>query len=812
MPTDDQSLGDRDTFRGDAKDRGTMGPNEEKATIDDTRDNDLQSQGDRKTLDGGSHIETLFDDGMEVVDLSKRYMIERILGKGGMGQVVLALDTRLERKVAIKRILGDGVRSPTAVSRFLTEARAIAALNHPNIVHIHDYGRAADGPFLIMEFVEGRSLLDRCRQGAMPIEEAVGLTCQLCEALSMTHAANIIHRDIKPANILLTTSGIPKLTDFGLAKDEAADSGLSAAGAVLGTLDFMPPEQRRDAALVDNRSDLWSLAATLYQMVTGRSPRIIRFNNVPQALQDVLGKALEDAKDDRYQTAAEFRDALQVCLQNCEALPSDIGEGQCSICGTKNTTSRKFCRECSGPLQASCLSCEVPMPIWENICGECGANQKELGEPRRSEMAALQTEARSLLKLHEYDRATAIATKLHDEPHPRFHHLKDWSDQFLSEITVQQENQFDRMSELIAEALRHESAFDFKSGIRALEQIPEILRTKSPVRDSASADEILSRLTEKQNESKRLHSVIQQRLDSRQVTGLLSEVNALLTLHPGRESVLKLKQKLISRDAQLKEKRDAAYQEAQRLLEIQEYDSCLSRLKKIDDSVMREEIVNLRTEAETLRDRLNSLRSEISSDMKLKKRRGLLKKVHEGLSLKNGDPELEKLRERLQEMEDANASKVAEIVKSSQSLRMACRFEEATTALKRIPDELMTDMASDLHVKCSLLATERARAFSILRESIDSQKFAAGLSGVLGYQELLTTARLEDSEFLDLYRSCQTSLEEQREAIESAKREAAIRRKQVLGTVVEVTVHGPSRSFGAGCWWRLASTAAQSHR
>ena len=163
------------------------------------------------------------------------------LGKGGMGEVLLATDTRLERKVAIKRMLGDAANSRTAVSRFLTEAKSIAALNHPNIVQIYDYGRASDGPFLIMEFVEGSSLLDKCSEGAIPLDEAIELTCQLCDGLGKAHEANIIHRDIKPANILLTTDGLPKLTDFGLARQDAGDTGQTMARAVLGTLDFMPP-------------------------------------------------------------------------------------------------------------------------------------------------------------------------------------------------------------------------------------------------------------------------------------------------------------------------------------------------------------------------------------------------------------------------------------------------------------------------------------------------------------------------------------------------------------------------------------------
>jgi hypothetical protein len=290
-------------------------------------------------------------------------------------------------------MLGDGAKSQTAVKRFLTEAQSIAALNHFNIVQIHDYGRDKDGPFLIMEYVGGGSLLDKCRDGALPLEEAVELTCQLCDGLSKAHDAGIIHRDIKPANILLTTDGLPKLTDFGLARQRAGDTGQTMAGAVLGTLDFMPPEQRRDATQTDARSDLWSLAATLYQMVTGESPNPIDLDDIPEELRPVISKGLKRKPDARYQTTREFRDALLGCVRSAApevATPvanSPVSEvtvepvaGECPKCHTKNEASRKFCSNgtCGGPLRVTCLACEIEIPVWDQVCGECGGNQKEL--------------------------------------------------------------------------------------------------------------------------------------------------------------------------------------------------------------------------------------------------------------------------------------------------------------------------------------------------------------------------------------------------------------------------------------------------
>ena len=150
---EDKSLGGEATFAGKAAARA------QQVEV---------SLGGERTI-GGNHAtqETVIDD-IEVVDLEARYKIESTLGQGGMGAVLLATDTRLGRKVAIKRILGEAARSKTAITRFLTEAKAIAALNHPNIIQIYDYGRAKDGPFLIMELVDGGSLADVCKAGAMP--------------------------------------------------------------------------------------------------------------------------------------------------------------------------------------------------------------------------------------------------------------------------------------------------------------------------------------------------------------------------------------------------------------------------------------------------------------------------------------------------------------------------------------------------------------------------------------------------------------------------------------------------------------------
>jgi formylglycine-generating enzyme required for sulfatase activity/serine/threonine protein kinase len=589
MPDDDQSLGDQQTYEGGVQ----------------PADSSDRSLGDQSTFGGGgesslSDIGGLTGDAdldMEIVDLS-RYEVQETLGKGGMGEVLLATDTRLNRKVAIKRMLGDAAKSQTAVKRFLTEAQSIAALNHFNIVQIHDYGRDKDGPFLIMEYVGGGSLLDKCREGALPLEEAVELTCQLCDGLEMAHDAGIIHRDIKPANILLTTDGLPKLTDFGLARQRAGDTGQTAAGAVLGTLDFMPPEQRKDATLTDARSDLWSLAATLYQLVTGEPPRVIDLDEVPQELRSCLALALKQKQDDRYQTAREFKDALRAAQQGVGT--ETLEEGSCPGCGTKNPTTRKFCRECALSLEAECLSCSAVMPLWEKVCDSCGTKQVDLLDERRSQMASEQSEAENLLKNCEYDRATEMATALRDEPDPRLQHLKGWAEKFLPRIEQERQQQLEQIGDPLTEAAAHEQAHDYAAGLRVLEKVPEILRETQVSGHSDTVSGVMSRLRLKLDEIKRLDGEIRQRMKARKLNGLLTEVDEYLSLKSGDAELETLREKLQAREEKNAAQVANVIEKAQSLREECRFEAASNALGRIPVELMTQEASDLEEDCDYL--------------------------------------------------------------------------------------------------------------------------------------------------------------------------------------------------------------------
>jgi eukaryotic-like serine/threonine-protein kinase len=273
------------------------------------------------------------------------FKIERELGRGGMGEVYLARDTRLDRQVAIKALPAHLAQDPDRLTRFQREAKVLASLNHPGIGAIYGLEEANGHQYLILEFVEGETLADRLVSGPIPVEEALSIAQQIADALEVAHEKGVIHRDLKPANVMVTPDGVVKVLDFGLARTAEGSPSTTPApaaadaptlpirsptipGAIMGTAGYMSPEQARGKA-VDKRSDIFSFGCVLYEMLTGTMP----FRG--ETVADSIGATLHKESDLSLLPPSTPRRAREL-LANCLAKDRknrlhDIGDARLEL-------------------------------------------------------------------------------------------------------------------------------------------------------------------------------------------------------------------------------------------------------------------------------------------------------------------------------------------------------------------------------------------------------------------------------------------------------------------------------------------------
>ncbi len=266
----------------------------------------------------------------EVARLFPHLEILAFIGKGGMGAVYKARQPALDRLIALKILPPQAASGPGFAERFNREARALAKLNHPNIVGVHEFGQANGMPFFIMEFVDGPNLRQLERTGKLSPREALQIVPQICEALQFAHDEGIVHRDIKPENILLDKKGRVKIADFGIAKimGRESDAALTETKGAIGTPQYMAPEQVEKPQEVDHRADIFSLGVVFYEMLTGELPLgkfapPSRKVEVDVRLDEVVLRSLEKEPERRYQQASEVKTALETISASADATPAD---------------------------------------------------------------------------------------------------------------------------------------------------------------------------------------------------------------------------------------------------------------------------------------------------------------------------------------------------------------------------------------------------------------------------------------------------------------------------------------------------------
>jgi molecular chaperone DnaK len=395
------------------------------------------------------------------------------------------------------------------------------------------------------------------------------------------------------------------------------------AGAVLGTLDFMPPEQRRDATQTDNRSDLWSLAATLYQLVSGDPPRVIDLDEVPQELRTTLSKALKTKPDARYQTAGEFKDALRATArtasQPIQEPAAELGAGECPKCHTKNEASRKFCRNgtCGGPLRVKCLACEREIPVWDQVCGDCGGKQADLIGSILADFAVLREQADDHRREYRFEDALQIARSLVSVEDERLAEHVPWAEEFVTATEAAWERERESAAANFVEARTHRDAFDYASAIHAVESVPEAMRT-------SEMSGYLQHLERDRAESEELIKTISDRVKRRDLKGLLGQVERAVELRGDRTDLQKMAGQLRERKAkrqqqrdEAKRQRDEACAEAKRLFDTGDAKGALAMIQSVPAEDLRSSDEQLRSQLERIvaaEDKLTALVKESKAD------------------------------------------------------------------------------------------------------------------------------------------------------------------------------------------------------
>jgi formylglycine-generating enzyme required for sulfatase activity/tRNA A-37 threonylcarbamoyl transferase component Bud32 len=420
--------------------------------------------------------------GLRPGDRLGQYEVMGLVGAGGMAAVLKARQLSLNRYVAIKILPKRFATNKLLVSRFDSEAAALAGLNHPNIVTVIDRGREGDIYYIAMELVEGEDLRKRLgRDARLKQNEALDIVRQVLAALQYAHDRGIVHRDIKPGNILITGENHVKVADFGLAHltEEQNSAAQTHTGQMMGTLKYMAPEQLMEAKSVDGRADLYSTGVMLYEMLTGRLP-VGAFKlptelapDLDHRLDDVILKAIRTDPEERYQAARELGKALEEIQRThlvtaseqdqrefavVEAAPTQVNMLACLKCGRESGPEARVCAKCGAPLDhlfEPCPACGRDLRVDVKSCPGCGANLRTHRTARRQEVMNRQIRIKQLVSQRDYEGALTelrmlVATKGFEYEQIRAS-ARSWQGKVEKRLGLQRQQIYDAAVRLIAE-------------------------------------------------------------------------------------------------------------------------------------------------------------------------------------------------------------------------------------------------------------------------------------------------------------------------------------------------------------------------
>lgn len=414
------------------------------------------------------------------VQLPARYVYSDVSFVGGMGVVHKAWDARMERDVAVKRILPKYLDDEELVARFHQEAKSLVSLTHPNIVTVYEFGKDDAGPYMVMQWLTGGSLKSRLEsRGRLEYVAAAKIFFSLANGLAAAHEKGMIHRDIKPANILFDDHDHPILVDFGIVRIEDEAAVDTKTGGTVGTVKYMAPEQERNSRTVTKKSDVWSLGATLYETVVGKNIKGMRPDDIPAGIRPVVLKATENDPGDRFGSMEEFAGALEPLFGGIDrSAGRELSPGQCARCRSVNTETKKFCTSCGAALRGQCLNetCDQDVAVWEKHCGECGSGQFQLKEQISARLDDIVRQCSEYIDVSQYPDASRLAQQLVDENRPQLVEFRETGELLLARIERESKAAQEHLDQVKQQAKSLLSKGDFDGALSVLDTVPEAIR------------------------------------------------------------------------------------------------------------------------------------------------------------------------------------------------------------------------------------------------------------------------------------------------------------------------------------------------